>query len=202
MSKRQQGVVFHLLKRALENQDLFAVLAEVADLSDEDVERFRKLLERTTLDSLIRLASEVTGRMTFLDFLHELVYGDAAKHVKERSQLHKILEPKCWLFGPRFHLATSDRSFREVVRRHREMAGLTPVPEDTLRLLKGGQDIPDLFLAAIKDYPAAPKHHHLLVELKAPGVRIGTKELMQVRRYAETILTSQEFDKRSAVWDI
>jgi hypothetical protein len=202
MSKRQQAVVFKLLKRALENEDLLAVLGEVATLSDEDVERFREVLARTTLDSIIRLSSEVTGRLQFLDMLHELVYGDVSKHLKERSQLHKILEPKAWLFGPRFHLATSDRNFREVIRRHRQIADLPSVPDDVLKLVKGGQNIPDLFLAATKDYPSEPKHHHLLVELKAPKVPIGTKELLQARKYANTILDSSEFDKRSASWDI
>ncbi|MEQ1858429.1 MAG: ATP-binding protein [Chthoniobacteraceae bacterium] len=202
MTKRQQELVFRLLHRSLENEDVLEVLSEVARLSDDDFERFRKLLERTTLDSILKLSSEVSHRLDFLDVLHGLIYGDTKKHLKERSQLHRILEPDCWLFGAQFHLAASDRSFREVMRKHRAMAGLPDVADDDLAQLGGIDDIPDLFLASSRDYPFAPKHRHLLVELKAPNVSLGTKELSQIRRYADTILSSHEFDKSSTRWDL
>ena len=112
MNRRQQELVFKLLKRSLENESLLEVLQEVAKLSDEDIEKFRQVLARTTLESIIKLSSEVTSRLVFLDLLHGLVYGELAKVVKERTQLHRIIDPHCWMFGPRFHLATSDKSFR------------------------------------------------------------------------------------------
>ena len=202
MTKRQQAVVFRLLDRSLQNENLLEILHEVARLSDEDMEKFRQVLERTTLDSIIRLSSEVTARLSFLNVLHELVYGDVSRHLKERTQLHRILEPQCWLFGPRFHLATSDQNFREVVRRHREEAGLECADELQLASIKALTDIPDLFLASKRDFPVEPKHHHLLVELKAPKVTMGTKELEQVRRYARTIQASSQFEKTTTRWDV
>jgi hypothetical protein len=202
MTKRQQAVVFKLLNRVLVNQNLLDVVEEVADLSDDDVERFRRVLERTTLESIVRLSSEVTDRLRFLDVLHELVYGDDAKHLRERTQLHKILEPNCWIFGPQFHLASSDKSFREVVRRHREHAGLPPVADDLVEGISGVADIPDLFLAANRPYPQNPSNHHLLVEIKAPRVSIGPKEIEQIKRYGRTVSTSNEFDKTSTRWDL
>lgn len=202
MTNRQQQVVFCLLRRSLENENVLEVLHEVAKLSDADMEKFRKLLERTTLDSILKLSSEVTHRLDFLDILHKLVYGELAGRVKERTQLHKILEPDCWIFGSQFHLAASDRSFREIIRRHRIKAGLDDVSEEAIASIKGVDDIPDLFLASSRDYPAHPKHHHLLVEIKAPSVPLGRKERDQIRRYAETILDSDEFDKTSTRWDL
>jgi hypothetical protein len=171
-------------------------------LSNEDIEKFRRVLERTTLDSIIKLSAEVTDRLQFLSVLHELTYGEFAKHLRERTQLHRILEPHCWVFGQRYHLAASDRNFREIVRRHREKAGLTAAPEINLKGMVGADDIPDLFLAATRDYPHDPKHNHVLVEIKAPKVALGRKEVEQIRRYAETILQSSEFDQRSTQWDL
>ena len=202
MTRKQQELVFKLLKRSLENESLLEVLQEVAKLSDADIERFRKVLARTTLESIIKLSSEVTNRLTFLDLLHILVYGPDAKTVKERSQLHKIIDPHCWIFGPQFHLATSDKSFREVIRRHRKKAGLADIDDQALENVGGVDDIPDLFLASTRDFPVQPKHHHLLVELKAPRVGLGREEAEQIRRYAETILESHEFDTTSTRWDI
>lgn len=202
MTKRQQAVVFRLLDRSLQNENLLEILHEVARLSDADMEKFRQVLERTTLDSIIRLSSEVTARLSFLNVLHELVYGDVSKHLKERTQLHRILEPQSWLFGPRFHLATSDQNFREVVRRHRDLAGLAAVDEEALLQTKTLADIPDLYMVTSRDYPVEPKHHHLLVELKAPTASLGTKQLEQVRRYARTVQSSAQFDKTTTRWDV
>ncbi|MBI5068717.1 MAG: ATP-binding protein [Deltaproteobacteria bacterium] len=202
MTMKQQAVIFSLLNRSLDNEDLLDILHEVAKLSDEDMEKFRRVLERTTLQSLIRLSSEVTARLEFLDILHSLVYGDAAGSLKERSQLHKILEPNCWIFGPAYHLATSDKNFRTVIRRHREEAGLPDIPEAELKTATGLGDIPDLFLAAKREYPTVPSNRHLLVELKAPSVPLGWKELQQAARYAQTVMASPQFDKAMTAWDV
>lgn len=202
MTKKQRAVVFKLLNRALDDENLLDVLTEVAKLSDDDVERFKNVLERTALTSIIKLSSEVTDRLLFLDILHELVYGDIARRLKERSQLHKIIEPNGWLFGPRFHLATSDESFRKVIRKHRNVAGLEAIDEKRLLHIDDISKIPDLFFYALREYPTKPKNHHLLVEIKAPSVSVGAKERDQIRKYAEVILNSSEFDKSSTRWDL
>lgn len=202
MTKKQKAVVFKLLNRALDDENLFDVLTEVAKLSNDDVERFKNVLEHTALTSIIKLSSEVTNRLLFLEILHELVYGDISRRLKERSQLHKLLEPHGWLFGPRFHLATSDESFRKVVQKHRGIAGLEAIDKKQLLHVDDMSKIPDLFFYALREYPTKPKNHHLLVEIKAPSVPIGTKERDQIRKYANVILKSSEFDKSSTRWDL
>jgi hypothetical protein len=202
MTKKQQELVFRMLRRSLHNEDLLEVLQEVAKLSDEDVQRFRKVLERTTLESIIRLSSEVSGRLSFLDIMDQLIYGQVGKVLKERRHLHKILDPHCWIFGAKFHLATSDQSFREIIRQHRKEAGLTDVDDEEIKNVSGVEDIPDLFLASSRHYPIEPKHHHLLVELKAPSKHLGRAEVEQIRRYAEIIMDSHQFDKHTTRWDL
>ena len=202
MTARQKQTVFRLLKRSLDNENVLEVLKEVATLSDEEMETFRKVLEKTTLESIVKMSSIVSNRLNFLDILHELVYGDVKKHLKERSELHRILESECWLFGTQFHLATSDKSFRTIIARHREQAGLSGVTSEQVRKINGIRDIPDLFLCAVREFPVEPRLCHLLVELKAPAVKIGRKQLEEGRKYAETILRSREFDTQSVVWDV
>lgn len=205
MNEKQQSVIFRLWQRAVTNENMLPILTEVLGLKDEDVQKFRRLLETTKLESIIRLASEVTARLRFLDVLHELVYGELAKRLRERTQLHKILEPHCWLFGAKYHLAASDQQFRQVIRRHRQDAGLDPIADDTLQSIDGINDIPDLFLAAQRDYPADPpvaKYHRLLIELKRPTVSLGVKEVEQAKRYAQTLLQSSEFDQSATRWDV
>jgi len=202
MSNKQKKVIFRLLQRSLVNENLMDILGEVANLSDVDIEKFRNVLEQTTLNSIIKLSSEVTERLAFLNVLHDLVYGEISKFVKERSQLHKILEPNCWIFGPRFYLGTSDKSFRSIISKHREAVGLSELSKTEINSISGIQDIPDLFLAATREYPIIPRVHNVLVELKSPSTNLGRKEVEQVRRYAETISESDQFEKKSTRWDI
>jgi hypothetical protein len=205
MGSKQQHLVFELVHRALGDENLLHVLEQISTLSPADVEAFREVLERTTLQAIVRLSSEVTERLTFLDVLHKIVYGPESEHILERSQLHKFLEGNCWIFGPQFNLATSDRSFRDVIRRHRELAGLEPVNDEALGMVDGISKIPDLFLAAAKDYPVPAsqrQHHHVLVELKKPSVSIGQKELAQLNKYGDIIAASAEFDQQATQWDL
>jgi hypothetical protein len=100
-------------------------------------------------------------------------------------------------------MATSDQAFRTVIQRHRERADLPLVSDETITSIKGIDDIPDLFLASKREYPTEKRrHHHLLVEIKAPRVSIGKRERDQIRRYADTILDSQEFDKTTTKWNL
>lgn len=200
MSKAQQAVVFRLLRRAVENEDLLEILEEVAGLSDQDLEQFRRVLEKTTLQSIIRLSGEVTGRMDFLRLLHQMVYGEPARYLRERTELHRILEPQSWLFGERFHLATSDKSFRSVIAAHREKAGLEAATE--LDDVEGLGQIPDLFYAAEREYGVHHPTEHLLVEIKAPSVKVGAKEASQVRRYADVVQKSPQFDQTRVEWHL
>ena len=80
-----QRLIFDLLHRALRDENLLEVLDKVAGLSTHDVAQFRELLERTTLQSIIRMASEVTERLTFLDVLQQILYGEAYVHAAPYS---------------------------------------------------------------------------------------------------------------------
>lgn len=195
MKQQHQQIVFGLLHRALSNGDLLHVLSQVATLSDDEMAKFRDVLERTTIQALLDLASQVQQRLDFLDMLHELVYGSNADKVLERTQLHKYLETQAWIFGPQFHLATSDKKFRTVIARHRALAGLPDVPDDSLATIRGIEQVPDLFLAAQKEFPAndGSIQRCLLVELKRPSVDVGFPERTQLEKYANVILDSGEF---------
>jgi hypothetical protein len=201
---KQQRLVFDLLHRALRDENLLQVLNRVAGLSVDDVAQFRDLLERTTLQSIIRLSSEVTERLTFLDVLKEVVYGEGSAGVRERSELHKILEPNCWIFGPQYHLATSDKGFRKVIARQRLEAGLEPVAEELIVGVTGIDQVPDLFLAAHRDCHVSDGHHHehLIIELKRPTQKISPKVVAQGEKYASVLNACSEFDSTRTQWDL
>lgn len=203
-STKLQRLIFDLLHRALRDENLLEVLDKVAGLSSQDVAHFRELLERTTLQSIIRMASEVTERLTFLDVLHQIVYGDEAKHLLERKQLHKYLEPHAWIFGPHFHLATSDKGFRTAIDRQRLEAKLDPLDEAALDAIDGLGKIPDLYLAAKRGHHLSDGHwhDHLIVEIKRPTQKVNVGVVSQGERYAAILNSCAEFDNTRCQWDL
>lgn len=199
--EKLQRLIFTLLKKALQNHDLLHVLEEICSLSDEDTRAFRELLERTTLSSVIQLSTEIVERKQFLDELRALVYGELKSKVKERTQLHKILNSHIWLFGEQFNLGSSDKSFRTIVAKHRAKAGLYDLSNDQLSEIADVDRIPDLFLVSQKYQEYGKKHHHVIVELKAPKKKIDRECVDQIKDYAITIVKSPEFDKDNTTWE-
>ncbi len=110
----QKRLVFALTHRLLKGEDdLASVLTDVLGLEGEEISKFADVLRSTTLRSMVATASLVVDRLAFLRDLDTILYGAPAKHVRERSQLHKILEGHSWVFGESYNLMTF-RQAREV----------------------------------------------------------------------------------------
>jgi len=164
------------------------IVQKVFELNPKQQQEFAEILDRVDLGSVVGLVSEVVDRLDFLTALHLLTYHpEAKKRLKERSQLHKILLRDLWIFGEQYRLGTSDSSLRNVLKEHIKMLGrkdLAPEwPLTDARLDK----IPDLMLYSQYAIGREGEYERLVVELKAPKVNLGQKELMQIANYAQTV---------------
>lgn len=182
-------VIYPLVDKAINNGELDLILSQIISLKDEYVDKFKELLERADLEEVIQFSENVAKKTQFLDFLHNLVYGEPSKYIKERSQLHKIIEKNLWIFGeqynntPFFHsdknLCNSLLDLRNKMfncEPNKEDENLIELPDDKLK------DIIDLFFFNEKITDDG-KTEVMTVELKAPKCRISHKELEQVDRY-------------------
>jgi len=52
------------------------------------------------------------------------------RHLKERSQLHQLVEAEPWIFGEEYALATSDRGLTEVLKQNLHHLGRAELAED------------------------------------------------------------------------
>jgi hypothetical protein len=192
-----------LLKEALEADpgSLHHVLQEVLDLSSDQIEYLSQLLDRTPLQGLISTTKAISNRLEFLRGLEELVLTpDVSKHVKERSQLHRILANETWVFGEEFALAVDDESLTKVLKAHIDALGRSELAPEEVRDAEGHRRIVDLMLArSLKQN--RNKREHLVIELKAPSVPIGDEELLQINRYATAVATDPRFNTVDVKWD-
>lgn len=188
-----RNFLYPLLDKAISNGNIGYIFDKVLKLSDENLEKFHSLLEKTDLEDVVHFASMVSEKLEFIDFLHELTYGQISKHLKERSQLHKIVENELWLFGESYNGTPklwSDKKIGNTLNEIRNDYFNYEPTEDDKNLIPldddGLNDITDLFFfnERITD---GEEREILVVELKAPKCAIGEKELNQINRYAFTI---------------
>jgi hypothetical protein len=180
---------------------LTAILHEVVALSEADRDTLTRLLSETTLAAIIKSANLIASRHKFLAGLEHLLFDpDDSPSVGERDHLHRILERELWIFGEAYHLMSSERGLTELLRTHLRLEGLPAKDALAVTRWDGRTGRVDLHLAA--KYQEHDRVRHLIVELKAPGITVGRKELDQVEDYGNAILSGPQFSNSTAHWDL
>jgi hypothetical protein len=194
-----------LLREALEQDpgSLRRVLREVLDLPQDRLDELNTILDHTPLTALIALSKHIADRLEFLKGLDELVLNpDLKKHVKERSQLHKILASETWVFGEEYSLSVNDEGLRSVLQRHIEILGRDKLAEDAepVKDLEGHDRIVDLMLSRSLAQ-TRNRREHLVVELKRPSVNVSDDEANQIVKYATAVAGDARFSAVDVQWD-
>ncbi|HMU79997.1 MAG TPA: hypothetical protein PKC57_07055, partial [Microthrixaceae bacterium] len=119
--------------------------------------------------------------------------------VKERDNLHRVLERESWVFGEQFHMMSSEIGLTNALRHHLRLLGREDTPVTPVTKVDGTQGRLDLmFSVAAKEQD---RNRHLVVELKAPHVVAGSKEAAQIKDYARAIVEDPQFAGTHTVWD-
>jgi len=201
-------IIYPLLDKAMSNGDILGILESIISLDDEKIKLFKELLGKSDLSEVIKFTSEVANKQRFLDFLHEIIYGNIGKYLKERKQLHKIVEKHLWLFGEEYSdtpVFFSDKSLKNSLDELHKKYFEYKLSKDDDNLIEIKQkeiaDIADLIIYNDKRLPN-DKHEIMIVELKSPKVKISQKELNQVIRYKHDIETLAKFSKSNTKYKI
>lgn len=196
-------VTLRLLREtvAADPDGLYPLLDELFNLTKADREDLRRLLDRTSLSSLIKASTQVTNRLDFLGALKLMVFEpEVSGKVKERAELHRILEREQWIFGEHYHLMVSDQSLDAVLKRHLQALGRAPGAMELapVRRDDGTVGIVDLMLGQASR--GSRGREHLVIEFKAPKVRITQKEAGQIKSYAQAVADDAQFGT-DVEWD-
>ncbi|MCA1696215.1 MAG: hypothetical protein LC749_16665, partial [Actinobacteria bacterium] len=193
-----------LIREALENNptSLRRVLTEVLQLPQESLDELNALLDQTSLTEIISASRLIANRLDFIEALKLMVFEPEVKgKLKERSQLHRILAAETWIFGEEFNLTTDDQTLTSALKQHIRLLGrdnlavTEPVVDED-----GKERVLDLLLARRVEQ-AQNRREHLVVELKAPKVRVGPDEITQIKNYAYTVADDSRFNMTDVKWD-
>lgn len=188
-NNKLRELIYLLIDKSLNRGDLQFIISELIKLDERIINKFKKLLEKADLEEVIKFCEDVASKNCFLDFLHEILYGKPSKYIKERSQLHKIIERHLWLFGEQYNNTPtlfSDKLLKNTLEELREKYFVyEPTKEDENIVDIENEElrnITDLFFFNEKRLDDE-SNEIMVVELKAPKVRINQKELNQIDRY-------------------
>ena len=179
-------LLFKLLRKLITNDaSISDNLCEVLNLTEEEAAKFKNICQSTSLPALIQHYNETIKREAFLDVLDLLVHKDFYKtRLKERTQLHKIIEQETWIFGDRFdyNLSNSDQGLANVLKNNLDIQELSlseiedikkSIEKDAKNANTYLKKIPDLYMWKTIPDVHAKRNLNLIVELKAPNVSIG-----------------------------
>ncbi|EKX65368.1 hypothetical protein PV416_16665 [Streptomyces ipomoeae] len=125
-----------LLREALRRQPaaMPKVLDELFGLSGPQKERLEDLVDRTPLSNLIAANAETADRIDALNTLRELLFEFESRYtLREKDQLHRMLEKELWIFGDEYSHTVSEIGLTKALNRHPPAwrTGLCPSSESS-----------------------------------------------------------------------
>lgn len=195
-SPTARALHLRMLRNAIERgpEELQLILKEVLDLPPRQQKELAALLQETSLTSIITAAKTVADRLKFIAALESIVFDPETKgRLKERSQLHKILAENTWVFGEEYNLWVNDKDLRNVLVRHQKVFDPSLQIDDPVQVSGQKRAIVDLMFSRSTRRHRANDIEHLVVELKAPKVKIGADEMNQIKKYAQAVRADERF---------
>lgn len=203
--KKARKLQLHLLRSAIESSpnDLQKIISEVMQLSRSKQREFAELLEETTLSAIIQASKTVTNRLKFIAGLEEIVFEtEKKKRLKERSQLHRILVENTWILGEKYNLWVSDGDLTRVLEKYKEHLNPEIQIDKPVALENNKRGIIDLMLSRQIKLQNESVIENLVIELKAPRIKLNSESIMQIQKYAHAVTTDERFHTLIGVkWD-
>lgn len=141
------------------------ILKEISRASTQDIENFCNLLEDLRLNQISMMAAIVYQKLKVIDLLEKT----CSNKIKKEKDVHEIFKKNCWLVGKSFEIVQSDKPLKQYLDEK-----VSNDPETKKR--------PDLI---VKKIPYVDEV--VLIELKAPGVRLKAQHIGQVLTYKSLI---------------
>lgn len=150
-----------------------------------------------------RRPAEVRTSLNFIPALRKIVADDhLRKNVREVDQLHPMVNKNLWLFGEDWHMTRSEMGLTNVLQAHLEdHLGEDVVLEHELEAVtqpdgrSGRVDI--LLFRSRRDDNSTER---LVIELKRRTVKVGPKELAQIKGYARAIIDDPQYSGAGCKW--
>jgi Histidine kinase-, DNA gyrase B-, and HSP90-like ATPase len=178
----------------------YELLHKLHELSPEQIDDLHRVLEKWTIDMAKIVLDELEMRLRLVD---ELIRRTSDEKTLEVQELQPLFHKGLWIFGPEFETIefTSNRGMTAVIQ------NLFGGKDE-----KGSLNRPDFAIVpdgsvGLYSYPEFSDEDGgelgparlVIVELKAPGVKIGETEKSQCYKYVRELASKGKLTSRTSV---
>ncbi|RJP49361.1 MAG: ATP-binding protein [Anaerolineaceae bacterium] len=182
-----------------ERDSLLDILGQIVELDPSEREQLSQLLKTTSLTNIIKTIKLIEDRFSAIANLKELVFNKDL-NANEPKHVQKFVENHYWIFGEQYHLVTAaEPKFEEALRRFIYL--LRGDIEDVSMNHPDKKKEMDIFMVRQLREDGMHTMNNVVVELKHPNVKLGDKQLSQVKKYLSVILSEDEFNGNNMFWE-
>ncbi|MGL4355505.1 MAG: ATP-binding protein [Aeromonas popoffii] len=207
LNKSQKKILIKLLDRIVQSNrlsELFDVLDGVVSLTEDDMCRISKLLQRTSLENITKTVEHIRDRLDIIQNFKSPIYQHQ-RFALEVPHIQKCIESNLWLFGEKYYLLTSEEDkFEQALRNLLEFHKKDNYYDKVSIVHPDKNKEMDLFIAQ-KGFRIGDDDkkyfHHVVIELKRPSIKLGDQELQQIKTYKNIIANEPQFQDENSLWD-
>lgn len=188
----------NLLLSSEERENVLQIIEQVVNLTPEQRRTFAGVLQRSQLQYIVEAISIIEKRVTVVEELKKIVF-DLTTFANERDHVQKIIEQHFWLFGEQYHMLTSDKNMATSLQEYEKITESVDLPNGISMTDKESLQRMDIFLYSQR-IQEDRSSEMLVIELKAPHVKLSLDVFNQIVRYANTIRKEPRFTSNNRVW--
>lgn len=180
-----------------ERNDILEIVSSITELNHEQRHHFAEILKKTSLANIIEMIEYIDKRYLVIEILKSLI-TDLVKFSNERNHIQRIIEENYWIFGEQYNLVSADVHMQRALENYLTQLGeavaeLENIPEEDRKKRM------DIFLCGsrVQDYSV---EENLIVELKAPRVKLTSEVVNQIANYAHIIRKEKQFNSSERSW--
>ena len=191
-------ILIGMLNLILENGDkpeLYNILKQVIELDDIEMRELSNILQYTSLNRISKTIQLLSDRLKVVQTLKEIVFSKDYKTFERHIQ--SIVEDHYWLFGEQYSLITSaepdfEQALQGLIKKEQGIDEKVTIDhEDKNKEM-------DIFM--LKQDRQGKITDNVVVELKRPNVRLGSKEVDQIKKYMRVIKSDNRFNAGNVKW--
>lgn len=191
----------NLILKTDERENIITILDSIQQLTPEEREQLASTLRKYEPQSVVRLLNTIDARYTVIDKLKTLIFENT-KFTNERDHIQKIIEQNYWLFGEEYNLVSADERLETVLAKylkHLDKENVSGVSYDN-PLYKARR--PDIFISGSHNVVTSSiqQQENIIVELKAPYVKLGIEIYRQIEDYMIAVSKDPEFNSVYRDW--
>ncbi len=205
-NKEQKRIIVHFLDLLLnsdERENILKIMENITNLSKEERDSLAGVLSRTTLSCIIETIKMLDERNFVIERLKKLVF-DLKEYTNERNHIQKIMENNYWIFGEEYSLVTADKHFEKALSEYRYILDGYKSKEEYEIKNQERKKRMDIFMCAKRPVTAYPNssivEDNIILELKAPSVKIDVEIFRQIENYMELIRKEPKFNSSLREW--